>query len=146
MTTIAPLPTPPDANDSVSDFNSKAFAFWGAMPAMRLQINTVSVEINDAAIAAAASAVLASSKATASDLSAQASASSAQSSAASAGAAAWNAATNYSTGVRVWSLLNQQLYRRIVPGITATDPSLDFTNWARVWVEPEMVTAESFYF
>ena len=47
-------------------------------------------------------------------------------------AAAWNAATNYALNANAISQINFQTYRRIVAGVSATDPKNDAVNWTRV--------------
>lgn len=137
--TITALPTPPDPSDSESVFNSKAFAFLGALPTFGTEANAQAVDVNADAAAAAASAAAA----LASQLLAAASEAAA---AASAGAALWVSGSTYALGARVWSPVNLQVYGRIVAGAGTTDPSLDGVNWARVYAVPELVTAESYYF
>lgn len=144
--TIDALPTPPQPSDSKETFNTRMFAFLAAMVSFVTQTNATATEVDADAAAAAASKNAALSSQNAAAASQLAAASSATAAAASAGATAWNPATNYSVGQRAWSLIDAQLYRRIVAGTTATDPRNDQTNWARVWVEPEMVTAESLFF
>lgn len=143
ITTVfdAPLPT-----DSVTVFNTKSFDTVSKLNAWSDEANDTADTVNADAAATEASKVAAAASETAAAASELAAAGSANAASASAGATAWNAATNYTLGQRAWSLIDAQLYRRIVPGISATDPRLDQTNWARVWVEPEMVTAESLFF
>lgn len=131
-TTIDPLPPPPDPSDSKSVFNSKAFAFWAAMPTLRAQINIVNGEAYASAVAAAASASTATTKAAEAYESANSASANAIAAAASAGATAWVSGASYADGQRVWSPINQQLYRRVGAGAGTTDPSLDDTNWALV--------------
>lgn len=132
MTTISALPPPPDPNDSLTTFNSKAFAFWAAIPGFRTEVNAVAVEINLNAIAAAASAASATTKAAEALVSELASVANAQAAAASAGGSAWVSGTTYAVGDRRWSLANGYLYRRRTVGAGTTDPSADATNWALV--------------
>ena len=75
------------------------------------------------AVEAAASAITAATQAAA----AIAAASSASS---TSNITAWSAATAYTVGQSVYSPVNFLSYRRRVAGTTATDPSLDPTNWA----------------
>lgn len=145
MTTISTLPPAPQPTDDTATFNSKAFALLAALATFVSETNTVAGEANTAAGNAATNASNAATQAAAALASQLAAALSANAAAGSAGATAWNASTAYSVGQRVWSLINAQLYRRIAAGTTATDPYLDQTNWARVYVEAEMVTAESFF-
>lgn len=144
-TPITPYGTPPSSDDP-TNFDARADAkvaqdavFVGEANALGSNVFANALEAYNAAVAALASAATALAHQ-------QAAAANAEDAASSAGATAWNAATNYSVGQRAWSLIDAQLYRRIVAGVTATDPKLDQTNWARVWIEPELVTAESFYF
>ena len=141
---ISPYATPPTSQDPLN-FDARADAKVaddvvkvGEYTALGNNMFANAVE----AVAAAAASADAASEAQASAQLAQVSASAA---AASAGATAWNPDTNYTLGQRVWSPIDQQLYRRAVPGISPTDPSVDAINWARVWVQPKTVTARSFY-
>lgn len=143
---ISPLPTPPDLNDSVPDFNAKAFSFWGAMPAFQAEANALAEEVNANALEAEQSAT----EAEAARLLAETAQAAAQANANAAGASAlatlWVSGTTYATGVRVISTLNGQLYRRRSTGAGTVDPRDDGTNWERAYVEPELVTCESFFF
>jgi hypothetical protein len=46
------------------------------------------------------------------------------------GEVAWNAATAYALGNRVYLAANHMVYERIIAGTTATSPDVDTTNWA----------------
>lgn len=145
MTTISTLPPAPQPTDDTSTFNSKAFALLAALATFVSETNTVAGEANTAAGNSATSAGAATTQAAAALASQLAAAASANAAAASAGATAWVSGTTYALGVRVWSPVDQQLYRRAVAGAGTTDPSSDSTNWARVWVQPKTVTARSFF-
>lgn len=164
---ISALPSAPLATDDTATFNTKAFAFLGALEPFRVEVNSTAVDVDADATAAAASAAAASASASsaassvatavataqansnasaaASASSASAASASANAAAASAGATLWVSGTTYALGVRVWSPTNQQLYSRTVAGAGTTDPISDGTNWARVLIEPETFTAESFF-
>lgn len=136
--TISALPTPPGPTDDTATFNARAFALVAALADFVSDANAQAVDVNADAAAAAASAAAA----LASQLLAAASEAAA---AASAGAALWVSGSTYALGDRVWSPVNLQVYGRIVAGAGTTDPSLDGTNWARVYAVPELLTAESYY-
>lgn len=164
---ISALPPAPLPTDDTATFNSKAFAFLGALEPFRVEVNSAGSDADADAAAAAASAAAASASASTaassvatavataqanSNASAAAAATSASdasaaanAAAASAGATAWVSGTTYALGVRVWSPITQQLFRRTVAGAGTTDPSNDGTNWSRVLIEPETFTAESFF-
>lgn len=76
----------------------------------------------------------------ASKLAAQASADQA---AASTGAGIWVSGANYALGAVAWSPVNRLVYRRIVAGSGATDPSGDAANWAMLGVIGLTVVAVS---
>lgn len=135
---ITALPTAPGPTDDTATFNARAFAWVAALGTFVTEANALAADANDDAAAAAASAAAA----LASQLLAAASQAAA---AASAGAALWVSGTSYALGDRVWSPVNLQVYGRIVAGAGTTDPSLDGSNWARVYAVPELLTAESYY-
>lgn len=115
---ITALPTPPSRQDPVN-FPARGDAFMAALPAFATEANLLASEVNTNSTSANASAILA-----------EGYAAGAQAAAASVGASMWNAPTNYTTGTVVWSPVNGRAYRRKSPGgVTATDPSLDVTNW-----------------
>ena len=135
---MTPLPTPPGPTDDVATFNARAFALLGALPAFVTEANALETAVDADATAADADAAAA--------LVARTAAESARDAAvASAGATLWVSGTTYGLGERVYSPADQQVYRRLVAGAGTTDPSLDGTNWARVYAAPELVTAESFF-
>ena len=82
------------------------------------------------AVEAAASAVTAAAQVALATAQAAAAATAAASASSTANITAWGAATAYTAGQSVYSLVNFLSYRRRVAGTTATDPSLDPTNWA----------------
>ncbi len=147
--TIDALPTAPAPGDSKSVFNSRMFASLAALVGLVPQANALAEEVNDDAAAADAARVLAETAKTASEAARDAANASAAASASSAGASLW-ASGSYATGVRVWSPTNQQLYARRAPGgATSVDPgssSGDSANWQRVWAEPKLVSARSYFF
>lgn len=138
MSEIDPLPPPPDPSDSRSVFNSKAFAFWAAMPLFQSQANSLRGEVNTWRTEAATSAATATTKAGEAYAHELASEANANAAAASAGGTAWASGANYAQGARVWSLIDQQLYGRISAGAGTTDPSDDLANW-----DPVRSTAET---
>lgn len=129
MSVIDPLPPPPDPSDSLAVFNSKAFAFWGAMPDMREQINVVVGEVNTNATNAATSAATATTKAAEAYDYAGDAAAAAAAAATSAGAAPW-ASGNYNAGQAARSTVDYRIYVARTTGGKPTDPSADATNWA----------------
>lgn len=108
---ISALPTPPSRQDP-TNFNDRADAFLGALPAFQSQANALSTEVNDRAdtVEASADAVLAATNIT-----------------------KWVSGTTYAQGAVVWSPINGLGYRRITAsGSGTTDPSSDSTNYKQV--------------
>ena len=121
---INALPTPPSTL-SPGDFDSRADAFLGALPARATEMNASGTVTYNNAVDAYNNAVIAQNSA--------ASAASASATAVSAaGAPAWASGTTYAIGNPVYSPLNRMIYRRLIAGAGTTDPSLDPTNWAGV--------------
>ena len=136
-TSVTPLPaldrTSPTFKTSVDTF------FSTQLPTFTTEINTLATGVED-------NATYAESQASASAISASAAqgfrnaaegfaqdAEVAVSAAASAGGAAeWNPLTNYTEGQCVRSPVDYQTYRRVVSGVSTTDPSSDAVNWAVV--------------
>lgn len=145
---ITPLPVAPDPFTMDRDaFNVAAAAFVLAQKAeaveletFRTQVNTVKGEmVVDAATAttqagvATTQAGLATTNGAAQVALAAAqadlAAASAASAAATAGAAPWQSGSAYAQYAAAISLIDLQTYRRKTAGSSATDPSLDPTNW-----------------
>lgn len=144
---IDDLPTPPQPQDDKPTFNTRMFAWIIAIQAWTTAVNAVSAAMNALYTTIAGLVTTATTAATNASNSATASANSATASAASAGASLWVSGTTYTNGQRVVSTLNGQLYRRSgSTGAGTTDPRDDTANYARVFAEPEMVTAESYFF
>jgi hypothetical protein len=74
---ITPLPPAPQPSDSTSEFNSKAFAFVGALDGFVTQTNALALEVESDALDAAASEAAAAISVTEAENAASASASSA---------------------------------------------------------------------
>ena len=119
---VTPLPPAPNRNMTPAVFVPTADAFVAALTQFGTDINTTAATINSNATAAQTSANSAATSAAIAQ-------SSASAAAGSANATAWNAATNYTAGTVVWSLINYQTYRRTTNGVSGTDPSLDNVNW-----------------
>lgn len=119
--TITLLPSPPSRNDPTT-FADKGDVFLAALPTFVIEANALETNVNAKEASAAASAESALN-------SAGLSANSAAVSAAASGASNWNASTTYTVGQSVFSPINQRAYRRKIAGVSATDPSLDTTNW-----------------
>jgi hypothetical protein len=130
MSEIDPLPPPPDPSDSRSVFNSKAFAFWGAMPAFQTQANSLRGDVNTWRTEAATSASTATTQAAEAAASELASASNAAAAAAAMGAIDWVSGTTYAIGDKRRSPADGRVYERRTEGAGTTDPSADSTNWA----------------
>ncbi|RZJ12079.1 MAG: hypothetical protein EOP39_04640 [Rubrivivax sp.] len=129
MSTIDPLPPPPDPSDSASIFNSKAFAFFGALPAFQEQTNVVAGEMEDNRDEAAQSVIDAAAEHAAAEASALIAQGAATTAAMNAGAASW-VSGSYVTGAVAYSPSNGLIYRRKAPGgASPTDPAADPTNW-----------------
>lgn len=108
---ITALPTPPSRQDT-TNFNDRADAFLGALPAFTTEANAQAVEVNTASANAVAAnnAVIAATNIT-----------------------KWTSGTTYANGAVVWSPINGLAYRRITTsGSGTTDPSLDATNYKQV--------------
>lgn len=145
--TIDDLPTPPQPQDDKPTFNTRMFAWIIAIQAWTTAVNAVSAAMNALYTTISGLATTATTAATSASSSATAASNSAVSAAAAAAATLWVSGTTYSTGQRVISTLNGQLYRRTsAAGSGTVDPRDDSANYARAFAEPEMVTAESFYF
>lgn len=111
MTTITALPSPPSRQDP-TNFNDRADAFLGALPAFATEANAVASETNTASANAVAAnqAVIAATNIT-----------------------KWVSGTTYENGAVVWSPINGLAYRRITAsGSGTTDPSADSTNYKQV--------------
>lgn len=121
MTLIPQLPQPPQSTDPVN-FDPRADAFLLALLGFADAANQQAAEnnqFNQSTIAAAAAAALSASSAkNASDLAV-----------ASAAAARWDATATYAQGNLAWSPMSGLIYRRLVAGKTAADPSTDSVNW-----------------
>lgn len=144
---VPDLPTAPSPTDDVPTFNSKMFAWIVAIADWTTAVNALSAAIDAIASVISGNASSASASESAAAASASSASSSANAAAASAGAVLWVSGTTYANGARVLSPANGQLYRRTAAsGSGTTDPSLDYSNYARVFAEPELVTAESFFF
>lgn len=108
-----------------TNFAERGDAFLGKLPTFRTQLNTVAAQMNTVAEEVSDNADIASAAAITA-------ANSAQSAAAIAGAVAWNAATNYALNAAAISQIDFLTYRRIVAGISATDPKNDTVNWVKL--------------
>jgi len=136
--TISPLPTPPSRQSPV-DFAAKGDAFLAALPTFVTQANALANEVNFdgiqvgiAASASAASASASASSAASSQNFSISASNSAANAAASSTAPRWLSTTNYALGALAWSPIDGRVYRRLVAGTSATDPSADSTNWVRL--------------
>lgn len=108
---ITALPTPPSRQDP-TNFNDRADAFLGALPAFATEANALQANVNtsEANAVNSAAAVLAATN-----------------------IVKWVSGTTYANGAVVWSPINGLSYRRITAsGSGTTDPSLDSTNYAPV--------------
>lgn len=115
---ITPLPPAPLPTDSTSQFNTKAFAFVGALDNFVTETNALAVEVDADASTAAASAVTAAAAAAAAI--------------AAVNVTKWISGTTYTEGNVVWSPITYLTYRRKVTGGGTIDPSADSSNWAAV--------------
>jgi len=123
--TISPLPDAPLLTDTPEDFNTKAFAFVGALDTFVDETNALAGAVNGDATSAVNAAASATSRA------AEAAASAANS-AGTANVVPWGAGVVYAMGDCVWSPVNFQTYRRKTAGAGATDPSADASNWIQI--------------
>lgn len=108
---ITPLPSVPSRQDP-TNFNDRADAFLGALPAFQSEANALSTEVNTRAdnVEASHAAVMAATN-----------------------IVKWVSGTTYANGAVVWSPINGLGYRRITAsGSGTTDPSLDTTNYKQV--------------
>jgi len=136
--TISPLPTPPSRQSPV-DFAEKGDAFLASLPNFVSQTNTLANQLNAktgeanaSALASANSALASANSAASSQGFSISSSNSAASAAASNSAPRWLSTTNYALGALAWSPIDGRIYRRLVAGTSATDPSADSTNWVRL--------------
>jgi hypothetical protein len=126
--TITSLGTPPQTSDP-TNFDARADALLatapGGLPNMVTELNTANTQINTVE-----------SNVTTKEASAAASAAAAL---ALAGAVMFNGATAYTLGQAAISGTNLLTYRRKSAGTSATDPSLDPTNWTPSGLPPVVV-------
>lgn len=115
---ITPLPPAPEPTDSTAQFNSKAFAWVGALDQFTTETNALAV----AADADATTAVNAKNDAEAAR----------DGAIAAANVTKWVSGTTYAEGAVVWSPVTFVNYRRKTAGGGTTDPSSDSTNWEQV--------------
>lgn len=128
---IDPLGTPPSTSDTVN-FDARADSFLGQFPTLAEQINAVTMATYLNASHAEDYANLAQNAAAAA--------------VGSANAQIWVSDSIYAVGDVRYSPVNSRIYRRLVAGAGAIDPSLDATNWQLVTVSladmpVEVVTA-----
>lgn len=131
----AALPTPP-STASPSNFDSRADAFFGALPALQTEENALKANVfanatgvyDNALEVAANTAAVAANAALA---------------ALAAGATLWVSGTTYAIGDRCYSPANGLVYRRLTAGAGTTDPSADGTNWQIVQVSPPVITVSA---
>ena len=124
MTMIPQLPPPPQSTDP-ANFDPRADAFLLALVSFAEAANQQAAENNQfnlSTIAAAAAAALSASSAkNSSDLAA-----------ACASAGQFDSNTTYAKGNLAWSPITGLIYRRLIAGKTAADPSTDRINWVDV--------------
>jgi len=121
---INALPTPPSTL-SPGDFDSRADAFLGALPARATEMNASASATYGNAVYAYDNAVIAQNSAA--DATSQAAAA-----AASVNAPAWNISTTYALGAAVYSTVTGRIYRCTVGGtVGGPDPSAG-GNWSTV--------------
>ena len=124
MTLIPQLPPPPQSTDP-ANFDPRADAFLLALVSFAEAANQQAAENNQfnlSTIAAAAAAALSASSAkNSSDLAA-----------ACASAGQFDSNTTYAKGNLAWSPITGLIYRRLIAGKTAADPSTDRINWVDV--------------
>lgn len=139
-------PTAPSRSDP-TNFRARGDAFLAWFATLYADLGAALANVYSNAVDAYNSALSAIAAAAASAASASSAASSANAAASSAGAIPWPSGVVVAQGARVVSLINGQVYRRTsVAGSGVTDPSNDYANYARAYAEPELVTAESFFF
>ena len=124
MTQIPILPPPPQSTDP-ANFDPRADAFLSALVGFSEAANLQAAENNQAAAAAAGSAAGASGSAA----SAKASSDLAV---AAASATRFDTTVTYAVGNLAWSVATGLIYRRLIAGKTAADPSSDIVNWVEV--------------
>lgn len=122
---IPPLPTPvPQSTDPVNfaaradAFLSSLVPFADAANRQNVENNQLNTDINTAAASARVAALSANN--------------SADVAAAGVGAGLWLATTTYAIGNQAWSPVTGLIYRRLIAGRTAVDPSVDRVNWVEV--------------
>lgn len=124
------LPTAPSRTMDQDTFDTTVDAFIGALPGFETDMNVLANTVANDAAAAALSETNAATSETAAALSETNAATSAALAGSYATAEAWVSGTTYAYGDIVISPANARIYRRIVAGAGATDPSLDPTNWS----------------
>jgi hypothetical protein len=160
---VTALPTPP-STASPSNFDTRADAYLAALPVNQTEINALAANVfanaTDAATSAttattqaglatsngaaqvalaAAQVTLATTQAGNAATSATNASNSALAAAAAAGAALWVSGATYSLGDVAYSAVTARVYRRIVAGAGATDPSADGANWKAYDTSPFVV-------
>jgi len=118
---ISPLPAPPTRGDP-ANFAVAGDLFLAALPPFAIQLEEARVEIGSNQGTVALNTVAAVQSAGAASVSAA-------QAAASAAAQLWVSGTSYAIGISVWSPVTKAIYRRLVAGAGATDPSVDAVNW-----------------
>lgn len=119
--TVPPLPTPPQSTDP-QNFNPRADVFLTALVTQTDAMNAQNAENNQLSAATTAAAA----RAAASDVSAR-NASDLAVNAAAAGR--FDPTATYALKDLAWSPVSGLIYRRLIAGRTATDPSADKVNW-----------------
>lgn len=146
-TPVTPYSGIPPSSADPANFDARADAKVAEDAAKVSEFNGLAGNVYDNALEAYASAVNAGTQRTGAEAAALAATAAANAAAGSAGATFWVSGTTYANGARVISPLNSQLYRRTsASGSGTTDPSADYSNYTRVFAEPELVTAESLFF
>lgn len=135
LSQIAPLPQPPQSIDP-QNFSTRADEFLAALPDFGQSLNAWGAALQaqseqmlaalqldfDAATQAAAAATQAASSAQLA----------AQQAAAAIAAPPWSAQVEYALGALAWSAEDGLIYRRLLAGRSALDPSVDAQHWLRL--------------
>lgn len=129
---IPVCPAPPSRTDDRVGFATKADAMMTYLPALQAALNALGAYLDVLSTnmdGDASSAALSASSAAASAAAALVAASNA---ALAAGAPKWVSGTSYATGAIAFSPLSGRTYKRLVTGVSTTDPSLDVVGWVIV--------------
>ena len=138
---IPVCPAPPSRTDDRVGFATKSDAMMTYIPTLQAALNALGAYLDALSVnmdGDASSAALSASSAAASAAAALVAASNA---ALAAGAPKWVSGTSYTTGAIAFSPLSGRTYKRLVTGVSTTDPSIDTVGWVIVAAALEQTDA-----